>query len=374
MRFGIDRRWAVALLALAFVGGCKKPPPPVVPPQPVVFALAEKRSVDRYIETFGNCVTVASVTVRPQVTGILKQTFFEEGAEVSAGDLLFEIDPAPFQAAVTQAEGDLKTAQGALLLAQQNLDRQSKLYATEVTDIQDLQTAQANTEEAVGNVTSAEGALEQARINLGYCRIASPIAGKTGPYLINTGNVVEANKGELVNVRTISPIYVSYTISENQMVDVQKYLDPGGLDVEITIPGAPDYKSLGKLTFLDNSIASGTGTLQLRATMANEDRALWPGLFVNVRLILMTIPDAIVVPVSSVLTGQQGPHVFVVNQNDTVSLRLVQMGQREGEMIIVTEGLQPGERVVVSGQLALADGKKVVPKPQAAPAGAKGEP
>ncbi len=354
-------RVALALALGVFAAGCGQKKAPQQPPPPVEVGLVEQADVPLTIDTFGNCATVASVTIIPQVTGVLAKTLFTEGAFVKVGDPLFEIDHGPYQAALNQAQGNLETAKADFVNAQENLARFQKLYETKVVDVQDLQNAQATLTASEGNVIASEAALETAGINLGYCRITSPIGGKTGRYLVNTGNLVTANSSELVNIQTISPIYVDYTISEAEMPRIRRFLDAGGLDVEITIPGDPTTKATGKLEFVDNSINNQTGTLRLRATLPNDDQHLWPGLFVNVRLILTMLPKAIVAPATAVLVGQDGSSVFVLGGDNTVSLRPVTIGQREGDRIVIESGLQVGEKVITSGQIALAPGAKVAP-------------
>jgi multidrug efflux system membrane fusion protein len=352
---------SAALLALLSACGKQKPAAP--PPLPVTFAAATTADVPLYLETFGNCVTVASVTIVPQVTDILAETKFDEGADVKKGDVIFQIDPRPYQAALEQAQGNLKTARANLVNAQQNLARAKGLYETKVTDIQDFENAQAAELAAEGNVTADEAAVKLAQINLDYCTIASPIDGRTGPYLINTGNLVTANQSKLVNIQTISPIYVDYTISESDLPRVREWLAKGRLPVEITIPGAPDYIAHGELRFIDNQIARNTGTLEMRATLPNEDQLLLPGRFVNVRLIFTTLKNAIVVPYVAVLVGQVGDYVFVLKPDNTVAMRPVKKGQREGDRVVIESGLAVGEKVVTSGQIALTEGEKVSPSP-----------
>jgi membrane fusion protein, multidrug efflux system len=366
-------RILTAFLFVLLLAACGKPKTPAVPPLPVTFAQAEVADVPLYLETFGNCVTIASVTIVPQVTDILSQTTFDEGATVKKGDVIFQIDPRPYQAALLEAEGNLETAKADLLNAQQNLDRAKKLYDTKVTDIQDFQNAQATAEAAQGNVTASKAALQTAQINLGYCTITSPIDGKTGPFLVNTGNLVTANQSQLVNIQTVSPIYVDYTISEADLPKVGKWLAGGSLPVEIRIPGVTDYLGRGELRFIDNQIASTTGTLSMRATVGNEDQRLVPGQFVTVRLILTTLKGAIVVPCDAVLVGQMGDYVFVLKPDNSVEMRAVKKGQREGDRYVIESGLAAAEKVVTSGQIGLEPGEKVAPMatPSPTPAAAK---
>ncbi|MDD5199595.1 MAG: efflux RND transporter periplasmic adaptor subunit [Terrimicrobiaceae bacterium] len=363
----VRRLIPIAFLALA-APACQKSKPAATPPLPVTFAAATTGDVPLYLDTFGNCVAIASVTIVPQVTGILSQTQFAEGTAVKKGGVIFQIDPQPYEAALTQAQGNLESAKANLLNAQQDLARQQKLYQTKVADVQEFQNAQAAAQAAQGSVLAGEAALKTAQINLGYCTISSPIDGRTGPYLINTGNLVTANQSKLVNIQTQSPIYVDYTVSESDLPQLRQWLDGDGLEVDITIPGDADYIGRGTLRFIDNQVASGTGTLEMRATLPNADLRLLPGQFVNVRLILTTLKGAILVPATAVLVGQTGDYVFVLQADNTVAIRPVKKGQREGDNVLIESGLAAGEKVITSGQIGLAQGVKVAPQPHAAPA------
>ena len=347
---------------------CGKKPVSEAPPPPVTFAAAKAENVPLTISTFGNCVTIAAVTLQPQVSGTLLRYAVAEGAMVKKGDLVAEIDSAPFQASVQQAQGSVDSAKAQLANAQVTLERQQEPYKTKTVDLADLQTAEADQLQAQGAVETAEGQLANAKINLSYCTITSPIDGKTGIYEVDAGNLVTANNTKLINIQTIDPIYVDFTISENDFNTVRQYFNAGTLDVEASIPGVPDKKLPGKLTFIDNSISSGTGTLALRATFPNSAALLWPGLFVHVQLILTTLEGAVVVPSQCVMVGQQGPYVFVVGSDNTVALRPVQTGQRHTDYTVISSGVKAGEQVVTAGQLGLAQGKKVSPVPYQPPA------
>ena len=359
----------VVALCAAFLGviSCGKKPIAEAPPQPVTVAPAKSENAPLTINTFGNCVSIADVTLQAQVTGTLLRYAVPEGGTVKQGDLVAEIDPAPYQAAVQEAQGNLDSAKAQLANAQVTLQRQQKLYETKTIDIADLQTAEANQLQAQGAVETAEGQLANAKINLGYCTIKSPIDGKTGIYQVDAGNLVTANTSKLIEIETIDPIYVEFTISENDFNTVRRYFTSGELDVAVSIPGAPDSNLPGKLTFINNAISSGTGTLTLRATFPNKAALLWPGLFVNVELILTVLQNAVVVPSQCVLVGQQGPYVFIVNPDNTVTLRQVELGQRHTDYTVISAGMKAGEQVVAAGQLGLADGKKVSPTPYQPP-------
>jgi multidrug efflux system membrane fusion protein len=358
--------FALCLLVIGLAACAKKPAAPA-PLQPVTFAVAAAENVPLTIRTFGNVVTIADVTLQAQVEGILLRYAVDEGAMVKKGDLIAQIDPAPYQAALQEAEGNLDSAKAQLANAQVTLQRQQQLYATKTVDLADLQSAEANQLQGQGAVLTAEGQLATAQINLGYCTISSPIDGKTGVYLMDAGNLVAANTTKLINIQTIDPIYVEFTISENDFDKVRQYFTQGQLPVEASIPGRPDEKVTGQMTFIDNAITSGTGTLSLRATMPNKEALLWPGLFVNVELVLTTLQNAIVVPSQCVMVGQQGPYVFVVNSDNTVTRRQVELGQRHIDSTVISKGLNAGDHVVTAGQLALDDGMKVSATPYQAP-------
>ncbi len=353
---------AVAVgLTILGLASCKKKAAPEPPPPPVSVATAKTENVPLTIDTFGNCVTVADVTLQAQVEGILQPYAIAQGAMVKSGDLIATIDPAPYQAAVEEAQGNLDSAQASLANAQVNLQRNQQLYKTKTIDVADLQTAEASQLQAQGSVLTAQGQLANAKINLGYCQITAPVAGKTGLYLTDAGNLVTANNTQIINVQTIDPIYVDFTISENDFDKVRQYFIEGNLDVEVTIPGVPGKIITGKLTVINNSIASNTGTLMLRATFTNPEALLWPGLFVNVKLVLTTLDNAIVVPSPCVMMGQQGPYVVVVNPDNTVTQKLITVGQQQSEFVVISNGISAGDRIVTAGQLGLMNGKKVTP-------------
>lgn len=361
------RSYVAAAVAVGLTG-CGPKPAPTAPPPPATYAVAEQQNVPFTISTFGNCVTVADVTLQAQVTGTLTRFAVQQGALVKEGDLIAEIDPSPFQAAVQEAQGSLDSAQAQLANAQVTLQRQQQLYKTKTIDLADLQNAEANQLQAQGSVQTAQGQLANAQINLGYCTIKSPIDGKAGIYMVDAGNLVTASQTQLINIQTIDPIYVDFTVSENDFNTIRKYFTKGELPIEVTIPGAPDKVIPGKLTFINNSVASNTGTLSLRGTFANAESLLWPGLFVNVRLILTTVENAVTIPSMCVMVGQTGPYVFKINADDTATLQPVTLGQRRSDFAVVTTGVSAGDRIVTAGQLGLVTGKKVTPTLWQAPA------
>lgn len=357
------KRAFVCSIIIAVLAACGRKPKVAPPPPPVTFAVAESRDVPMTIDTFGNAVSITDVTFQAQVTGTLTRYAVPEGAMVKEGDLIIEIDPAPYQAAVQEAQGNLDSARAQLANSQVTLQRQQALFKTKTIDLADLQTAEANQLQAQGNVQTAEGDLATAQINLAYCTIKSTVNGKAGIFLVDAGNLVTANTTKLINIQQIDPIYVEFTISENDFDRVRQYFKNGALPVEVMIPGAPDAKISGSLAFIDNSISSNTGTLTLRATFPNKDARLWPGLFVNVSLVLTTLKDAITIPSPCLMIGQNGPYVFIVNADNTVSLQPVTIRERRADFVVIGDGLQAGQKVVTAGQLGLYSGAKITPSP-----------
>jgi multidrug efflux system membrane fusion protein len=209
-------------------------------------------------------------------------------------------------------------------------------------------------------VESAEAALETAQLNLEYCYIHSPIQGRAGARLVDVGNVVQANTTGLLLIQRLDPIYADFTITERDLPNVQKEMTRGTLETFVRLPSDPEeHVRGGKLTFLDNTVQNGTGTVFLRATISNPDHHFWPGQFVNVRLVLATQKGAVLIPNQATQISQKGPFVYVVKPDNTADLRLVTLGQRQGDNIVVSQGVAPGENVIVAGQMTVAPNSKV---------------
>jgi multidrug efflux system membrane fusion protein len=345
---GIVALFLVLLLFRAFVGGSKKPPPP--PVRPVTVAKVVQKDVPRYLDEIGTCAAYETVQVQSQVSGQIMVRHFQDGAEVKKGDLLFTIDPRPYQAALDQAK-----AQAAL--DQVTLKRQADLRAKNVTSSQDFDTAQAN-------ARKSEAAAEAAQVNFDYCYIKSPINGRVGLRNVDIGNLVSPSSPPLVAIQGLDPIYTDFTVAETDLALVRKYLGGPNLKVQTWSPDEKMAPRIGDLYFIDNAVQPGSGTVKARAVTPNPDRALWPSEFVRVRFILDVIKGARLVPSQAVQISQSGPFVFVVKPDNTVDLRPVKPGQRQdGDLTVIESGVQLGETVVVTGQLALAPGTKVDPKP-----------
>jgi multidrug efflux system membrane fusion protein len=362
---------------------------PARPPAAVTVATAVARDVPVYLDEIGKTVSVEVVSIVPQVGGKLIAAHVQDGDYVEKGQLLFEIDPRPFDAALAAAQATLAQNKADRELAQIEFKRMrelaSKGTASQLEFDQD-RVALAVTE---AKVAAAEAAVQTAELNLEYAQIRSPIDGRAGARLVDPGNVVKASDASMQVIRRLDPIYVEFTITENELGTVRKFMathgfewgqsPERGLRVEVDVPGnsarvltalgpteptsAPASASagprVGRLTFLDNAVQSTTGTVKLRATVANTDHYLWPGQFVNVRLILTTKTAAVLVPATAQQVGQQGPYVYVVTPDGTAELRPIVLGQRQGELLVVESGVQSGEKVVIAGQMAVMPNAKV---------------
>lgn len=336
----------ILLLGLrAFTSRQKATPPPL--PHPVAVAKVVTKDVPLYLDEIGTCAAAETVLMQAQVAGQITSREFEDGADVKNGDVLFRIDPRPFQAALASAQADAA-------LAHATLQRQTELRSKQVVAGQDYDVATANAMKADAGVAAAQ-------VNLDHCTITSPIDGRTNIRSVDVGNLVGPGSPPLVTVQRLDPIYTDFTIAEPDIPLVRQHLN--GPPLRVLTDSENDFIAPrhGQLTFIDNAVQPGAGTVKARATTENRDRALWPAQFVRVRLILETLNNAMLVPSSAVQIGQNGPYVFVVKADSTLDLRQVKPGQKQdGDMTVIKEGVKPGETVVTRGQLQLAPDMKVV--------------
>ena len=356
------------LLALAAacrkVQGAENPPrqpaQPQRPPAPVSVATALERDVPEYLDQIGRNVAPEVVTIQAQVSGRITAIHFADGATVKRGDALFTIDPRPYQAQLDSAEASLARNLADLELARIEFTRVETLLRTDAISQQDYDARRSTVAVSEAQVRLGRAAVETAKLNLEYCFIRSPIAGRVGQRLVDSGNVVApgAPAGLLV-IQRLDPMYADFNVAENDLTSVQRAISAGQARVEVWLPDQPDEVRSGTLTFLDGSVQDGTGTVKLRATVPNADWRFWPGRFVKVRLVLGTRKDAVLVPATATQTSAKGPFVFVVKDDSTAELRPVSVGQRQGDLIAITAGLKGGERVVTAGQLGVTPGGKV---------------
>jgi multidrug efflux system membrane fusion protein len=353
--------FAVLALVLALTA-CQRQAPPAAsarPPAQVSVAVAMKRDVPIYLDAIGKSVAREAVSVQPQVSGRITRLHFADGADLRAGDPLFTIDPRPYQAQLDAALGSLAQKKAALAFARIELARAAELIATKSIAQEEYDTRSNAVDVAQAEVQQGEAAVETARLNLEYCSIRSPIDGRAGQRLVDPGNVVTGNSGSLLLVQRLDPIYADFTVTESDLSAVQRNMSRAALRVEVRLPDEPDRPLAGELTFLDNAVQDTTGTVKLRATVRNREHRLWPGRFVKVRLLLDTLPGAVLVPAAAPQLSAQGRFVFVVKQDSTAELRPVRTGQRQGDLVVVDQGVQPGERVVVAGHIGVMPGGKV---------------
>jgi multidrug efflux system membrane fusion protein len=343
---------------VALSSACNKAPHRELPPVPVLAATAERRSVPFTIEANGTVEPLETVAVESQVTGYLLRAGFKEGDEVRPGQVLFEIDPAPYRAALQQARAVLARDQAQLVAAQQDAERNDALAAKEYVTTQQAEQSRAAAAAQAASVKADEAAVESARINLENATIRSPIGGRAGGLLVKPGNLVRGGASvTLVTINRIHPILVRFAVPGNQLALIQRYRTrPLTVTAE---PQGATTQARGTLSFVDNAVDSATGTVLLKAGFANQDGALWPGQFVKTSLELYVEADALVVPSSAIVSGQQGSYVFVVKQDRTTEIRDVRVSRPAGDFTVLAAGVEPGEQVVTEGQLRLTAGAKV---------------
>jgi multidrug efflux system membrane fusion protein len=404
----LSYRLAIILTVIVTLAGCANQAQQSFerPPAPVIVSTAVSQDVANYMDALGKIVARETVAIQPQVSGRITQIHFTDGANVRRGQLLFTVDPRPFEANLKQAQANLAKDTAAKKQAEANLAReiarekwglaQVERYRTLVEQgvvakeqyeqlRVDYDTLKANSEAARAAVRSADetikvdnAAIETAKVQLSYCYIHSPIDGRAGQRLVDVGNVVNpggpgmAQSGTtpsnaLLVIERLDPIYADFTISQNNLTAVQDQMRAGTLSAEVRLPDSADEPITGKLTFVDNSVQTETGQVTLRATLPNPGHRFWPGRFVNVRLLLGTIPGAVLVPASAPQMSANGSYVYVVKPDSTAEQRTVSLGQRQGDLVVVEKGVAAGETVVTNGQLGVTPGHKVaIEKPREA--------
>ena len=357
------------LLAGGLSSACAGRAPAAGPrPVPVVIAIAAQKDVPVQLQAIGTVEPLSTVSVKPQVGGVIETVHFSEGADVRAGALLFTIDRRPYEAALRQAESTRARDAAQLQNAQAQARRADELTTQGIVSREQHEQAGATAAALAATVRADEAAIENARLQLEYCTIRSPIDGRTGSLLVHQGNLVKAvDGGPLVVVNRVDPIYVSFAVPEQRLGEIERAMAAGRLVMEAVLPGGDALPEHGRLTFLDNAVDRATGTIKLKGTFPNPARRLWPGQFVNTRLTLAVRSGAVVVPSQALQSGQGGTFVFVVKPDLTAESRPVVVAQEAGGEAVVEKGLAAGERVVTDGQLRLVPGAKVDPK-AAAPA------
>ena len=349
----------ILLLSLIVIPACskgKQAPPRIVP---VVAETADMRSVPLQVKAIGNVEAYNTVTIKSQVNGEISEVHFREGQDVRQGKLLFRIDPRPFESALRQAESTLARDRAQAKNAQEESKRYATLAGKGFVSVQEYDRARTNADALDAVVKADEAAVENARLQLEYTSIKAPIDGQTGAITIQKGNVVKANDVPLVTINQITPIYATFSVPEQDLANIKRYKASGDLHVEVSMPQGTKKPIKGTLTFIDNKVNTTTGTIMLKATFANQDRALWPGQFVDVVLTLTTERDRVVVPSQAVQTGQQGQYVYVIKDDMTAEFRVVTPDRMYGDWTVIDRGIAAGEKVVTDGQLRITPGVKV---------------
>jgi multidrug efflux system membrane fusion protein len=369
---------------------------------PVLTAKAQAKSVALTLPAVGAGEALSTVQIRAQITGQLSQIHFAEGQEVKKGQLLFTIDPRPFETALAQAEAVLARDTATANNAQSQRARYEDLYKRGLIPRDQYETATAGAQALQATLQADRAAVDQAKLNLQYTRISAPIAGRTGALNLHEGDLVRANDAmPLLTINQMSPIYVTFSVPGRYLGDIRRYhaqkplavearVQPGTVappgssapgatptsggapSTDTPVPGTPMPVDIGKVTFIDNAVDPTTGTIKLKATFPNTSRTLWPGLFVQVALQLTTDPDAIVVPATAVQTSQQGQYVYVIKPDRTAELRNVQVDRQQGEETIIAQGLSAGEEIVTDGHLRLTPGAHVMVSGESGEAGRRG--
>lgn len=352
------------------VEAAQNPAPAPAPTVPVTAGTAEARDMPTYVRGIGSVQAYNTVTVKSRVDGQIMKVSFTEGQEVKAGDPLFEIDPRPFQAAVAQAAANKQKDEAQLVSAQADLKRDTNLlgHGFQTQQAYDQQKALVGQVEA--SIKADQAQIDTAQINLQYCDIRSPIDGRTGARQVDIGNIVHAtdNTG-LVTITQLRPIFVSFTAPQSQLDVIRESQSKN--PVEAQAFSQSDEKQLGdgKLTLIDNQVDQATGTIHLKAIFDNQEETLWPGEFVNMRLVVSIHKNAVTVPSRAVQQGPNGDYIFVIKPDDTVELRTIQVEQVDQGLTVIAKGLTAGERVVIDGQYRLDQGTRVSvqpgPKPSA---------
>jgi membrane fusion protein, multidrug efflux system len=367
------RSFALAAACFAAAAcGTKQAGPPAKESVPVTVGTAARQAVPVEVRAIGHVDPYSSVALKARVGGEVVKVGFKEGQDVRKGDLLFQIDPRPYEATLAQMRAQLERDRAVAKNTEDQVKRYAELVQKDYVTKEQYDATRSGSEAAAATVKADEAMLENAKLQLSYCTVTSPIDGRAGSVLVYPGNQVKGNDDKpLVVLNQVNPVYVSFAVPESSLAAIRKYARPGQrLKVTASPSGATGAEAsggkppeppppAGELTFMDNAVDMTTGTILLKATFANENHSLWPGEYVDVVLTLATEPGAVVVPSQAVQSGQSGQYVYVVKSDLTVESRKITVSRLFGTLAVVDSGLAPGERVVTDGQLRLAPGSRV---------------
>jgi membrane fusion protein, multidrug efflux system len=354
----------IGVITLFLCSSCspKKEKPKTKPPVPVTVALAVQKDVPVQVKAIGTIEAYTSVAMKSQVSGQIARIHFTEGSDVEKGALLISIDPEPFQATVSQYEAALAKDQALAKYAREQVLRYEGLLKEGIVTRDQYDLLQSNSESMIATVVADRAAIKNAKIQLSYCSIRSPISGRTGSVALQTGNLVKANDLSIVTVNQLSPISVAFSLPEKRLGEIKKAMAAGQLKIEAVVPNEPGSTEAGTISFLDNAVNSATGTIKLKGVFTNKAHKLWPGQFTDVLLTLSSRKNAVVVPTQAIQTGQQGEFIYVVKVDNRVEMRPVTSLAVAGEETVIEKGLAAGEKVVTDGQLRLTPGAVVEAK------------
>ena len=329
------------------------------PAVPVTTSVVVRKPMPIEIRVIGSAEPYSTVAIRSQITGQLIAVNFREGEDVQRGQVLFELDRRPLEAALQQAQANLDRDMAQAANAAVQSKRLQELVERGIAPREQADTSRTAVTALNATVDADRAAVENAKVQLQYATIAAPIAGRTGTLMVHEGNLVRANDATpLVTINQVSPVSVAFAIPESRLPELNRYMARGSLQVTATPPN-DDVPSVGRITFVDNAVDQNTGTIKIKGTFPNGDRRLWPGQFVNVVVTLTTDPEAIVVPSVAVQDGQQGQYVFTVKNDQTVEMRPVTVARARGAETVIASGLQAGETVVTDGHLRLVPGTRI---------------
>jgi len=341
------------------------------PPVPVTVAAVERADFPVYLYGLGTVQPLKTVTVRSQVDGQITKVEFKQGRMVKEGDVLVQVDPRPYQAALDQALSKKAQDEANLKNAKLNLERYSTLALKDYASKQQVDTQQAMVDQLTAQVAGDQAAIENAQVQLGYTTIKAPITGRAGFRLVDLGNIVRSSDASgIVTIVQLQPITVVFTAPEEQVVEINKALQAGNVPVKALSSDGLKVLAQGRLIWSNNEIDQASGTISLKAVFENQDNALWPGLSVATRLLVETLKQAVVVPDEAVQRGPDGLYAFVVGDDNKAHVQPIKVSQSGDGSSVVTKGLAPGQRVVVAGQYRLVDGSRVQPSEASAAADA----
>jgi multidrug efflux system membrane fusion protein len=362
-------RIAAVIVVVACITACSKRAAPGAgsgrgAPVPVNVGEIVQKDMPIDLTAIGNVEPIATVGIKAQVSGELIEMNFQEGEEVKKGDLLFTIQPKLYATQLAQAEANLARDRVQAANAQRDADRSAELAKKGAVSKEQLDQALAMAESAAATVKADEALVEIARVQLGYTTVESPINGRTGASNVKVGNLIKAAADDaMVTINQLAPIYVTFAVPEQHLGDIRREMAMRKLAVVANDPKNSQQLAEGELTFVSNTVDAATGTITLKATFPNDDRALWPGAYVHVILHLSTEPAVLVAPAPAISIGQNGEQIFVIKDDGTAELRPVTIERTVGEEVVIQGAFHAGERVVTNGQSRLTPGAKVEIKP-----------